>query len=149
MVQPIAGLAKSLRGNNAHAIGAVAQVGEERIEFRLNRAAQSGKQEGDEGGEGQAPVAGEELWRAPGRFKKTLRSQDVTKFDNDVTIFRNSYNSLINQYVETALCHIFARFAHEPTGYGGCLYCEDGAIAISLHTSFEPLAAIKYMNAAS
>ena len=61
MVQSVARLTERLGADHAYPIGAVGQVGEEGVEFRLDGPRQAGKQEGDDGGERQPPVTGEEV----------------------------------------------------------------------------------------
>jgi hypothetical protein len=61
MVQSVTRLTERLGADHAYPVGAVGQVGEEGVEFRLDGAGQAGEQEGDDGGERQPPVAGKEV----------------------------------------------------------------------------------------
>ena len=75
----VARLRKRLSRNDAYRISAVLEVGEESVEFGLDGALQAGQQEGQDGGEGKRPLAGEEVRLEARGIEKFLRKQVLGK----------------------------------------------------------------------
>lgn len=82
----VACLEECLRSDFPYRVGAVREVGEELIEFGLDRALQSRQQEGDDGWEGEGTFPGESAWLKPGRLQQVFRKQIVGERVQDFDI---------------------------------------------------------------
>jgi hypothetical protein len=88
------GFGKGLRGDFSQQVGAVRQVGEERVQFRLHFGRVSAEQAGDQAGKTEPAGSGESLLRQTRLNEKSLRKKEVRERVNDVDIKISAYKKL-------------------------------------------------------
>jgi hypothetical protein len=88
------GFGKGLRGDFPDQVGAVRQVGEERVQFRLDFGRVSADQAGDQARKTEPAGSGEGLLRQTRLDEKRLRKQEIGERVNDVDIKILAYKTL-------------------------------------------------------
>jgi hypothetical protein len=88
------GFGKGLRRDFSRQVGAVRQVGEEGVQFRLHFGRVSTEQAGDQAGKTEDACSGESLLRQTRLNEKSLRKKEVRERVNDVDIKISAYKML-------------------------------------------------------
>lgn len=103
---PLPGFGKGLRGDFSQQVGAVRQIGEERVQFRLHFRRVSAEQAGDQAGKTEATGSREGFLRKTRLKEKSLGQQILGKRVNDVDIKISAYKILHPYQGDThfALC---------------------------------------------